>query len=314
MKLLSRPSIRVKILFFLLPILHACGYQKTEEDKFPDLPLLSDASNDQFQVTPFGGEDVSIEGTYHNLLYVTEWVTDGDTKKMFSAYDPSLTKVASFPISRSNIYFDHLGTIYLLKSDSIFKHSYPSFRRERIKPLPFNGEKIFDEMYDSIQRMAVKDPYFSSNRFVSGELTKLITKFNSKKQKIQYLLVGDVVILFIGKETYWTTEEYLDKSGMERWGNDAEEEYADEPEQSGKLIVFDHAKLENKSSGNHFAFGYYQSGLEYFKLVLAKDTLQFKYPSKFLNERSVTVFPNFGTDRLVLLKSETDDWYILKHL
>jgi len=329
MKLFGTKNINTLLLFFtnpfnilvliiILQVAHSCGYQPTEKDKYPNLSLFPNISSKKFQVTKFLHEEYSIEGIYNNLLYMTYTADNNEYgyggKNMFSAYSTSYKEIVSFPISYEYKYFDEKGNLYCHINDTIIKYSYPKFYPKRIELFPISSETIYNEMDDSIQRMKTKNPNFDDYDFVKKELTNRVLHFKSNNSKIRYFQLHEEVILYIKNKIYWMPDNYLDKINMTKiddlW---RKKSTLKNQQQSGKLSVFDNAALKNEGSGNHFTMSFYQSGFEYYNLVMLNDTIQFKYPSKSLDGKSLRVVQSFDKDNTILIMSENKNLFMVKH-
>ncbi|MFK7784816.1 MAG: hypothetical protein AB8B56_06865 [Crocinitomicaceae bacterium] len=294
----------------------SCGYEMTEEDKFPDMvefPVLEDST---FQITQFPNGDYSVIGVYNDLLYVTYRVPNpkGELytrKGMFAVLNKSYEEVKSIELEPYNIRSDVNGNMYKFGESSLQKFAFPSFESEEIENLPKGTDWLWTEYADTLDSLRSRD--IDVRDFLAVILKQNIANFRPDSEKSYIRMETGAILFFDDDEFYLTDHLGVDLSDMKELDDWEFEIDHSKKIQEKKLFLFDDAKLKNESTGNHYTFGFYQSGFQYFDLVMKGDTARFKFPCKHLSGSGLEQVSDFNQANQVLLLSEEGDLFLVEH-
>ncbi len=299
-----------KILMTLTFLLVSCGYEKPENDKYPNLPLFPNINSSKFEIVKFPYRSYNYLGITKGYLYTTaaiDYKEGYGGKKHLIIYDESLNIVKKIPVD-GNVSVAKNGDFYLKKEEKVEKYSYPNFESITIKKSPLNRYSIYDSKAEEIAKLEKADSTFNSGKYVINIISKKLDSVN-KIKRLCYIKIMNSTILKFDNEEVWFDDYDVNFQSFKNCSNSI---LSNDNINNPKLKIFDNAKLGNKSSANRYVGHFYQYGMEYFNLVREKDTLKFKFNSRYLDGESIKEYKGFNSNQVILRTEWENKLYIIK--
>lgn len=304
-----------KLLLIIILSIFSCGYEKTENDKYPDLPLFPDIINSNFEIIKFPYRSYKYLGMVNGNLYTIGAIDYNEMyggKRHIIIYDENLNILNKIPIENGIINVDIAknGDFYVHTENSkdVKKFTFPKFESTLIKKHPLSWASLNSHKNEEILNLKESDSTFDSNRYMVNILNKKLDSINKIKESCYSKLKSSTLLKFDNEEV-WFDDYKMDFKSFKNCNSFISNNKKTE---NLKLKIFDNAKLGNQSSGNHFAFSFYQYGIEYFNLVKGQDTLKFKYNSRYLNGKSIQEYKGFNADQVILITEWEHKMYLIK--
>ena len=79
------------------------------------------------------------------------------------------------------------------------------------------------------------------------------------------------------------------------------------------LKLFDHAVIENKSSGNHFFFSFSPVGFDYYTLKINNDSVNFKNHNENVENKNLIQWKNPFNDKILIHCPYGYSTYLISH-
>ena len=276
-------TLRITFLIFVL-IFNSCGYQKTEEDRHPEIPIFPKHTNNKISIKEFPFYLTNIKYNQKNVFANNE---NGD----WIILDRKFNKIKQLnkPSGYVHSYISKDGTIYFLKPkektelNEVYKFSIQdNFKKEKIENLILKSREgviirdslnlVYKNQTNKHIDSLTSDIYQKEEKLISEKIKKL----NSNLISI-FPLANEVSVLkYENKEfalytRYDHTNEFkdvLEKTQLDElkpiWNLEKS------PKSFGKVT------LGNSFSGNHYVGGYTPYGYNYVELSLNNETTKFK--------------------------------------
>jgi len=284
-------TLRIAFLIFVF-ILNSCGYQKTEEDKYPEIPVFPEHTNNKISIKEF-------PFYLTNIKYNQKNVFAHNAKGDWVIFDRKFNKIKqiSQPDGYVHSYINKDGTIYFIIPNEkpelieVYKLStQDNFKKERIENLIINSREgftirdslnfVYKDEIEKIDNLKINKHidsllsvvYQNEKEIVSGKIKKLKPNLISI-----YPLTNEVSVLkYKNKEFALYTRfdhtnnfnDLLKKTSLD--GLEPIWNLEKSPKSFGKVV------LGNSFSGNHYVGGYTPYGYNYVELSLKNETTKFK--------------------------------------
>ncbi len=288
------------IIVFLLLVV-GCGYTKTEDDKYPDMPVFPEHTSKTLKLVELRCNSAnlySIDGQLMTFMVTRGKHTDYKEKNYLMFLNNEFEIIDSLLVRDFN-FMDDQGYIYSrnYESDEVVKQHYKEQKKKIIQYHTFDAQAYYENykkelesqviaeeknLSDSLQRIErfkrlkiVEDKTFKEFDKVVMPNLQCVRFINNDYFVLQYLDKELVIKNLIGK--YSIQNESI-KSPIEIISNfkkcDEQELY--NPVQSNDFKMFDTAVTGNGSTGNHFVFSFYPKGYQYYELEYEGNKTQFK--------------------------------------
>jgi len=291
-------------------ILLSCGYTKAEDDKFPDMPVFPEHTNEGLEIASLG---MRLETLYNyredNVIASARYMIKniGGEKMYVVRMNKDLKVLDSirtygiFKVIEDGSFFinDDRGRIYKyssFRSKPLLVENHPfnfaDYKKEVSQQL-YNGKyakgqysdslsrKIY-EIVDSLSSRSAFDEF--KNRQIKG-LECLIDLYPESNS----ILIYDDIAYISNKYPYSDDSEAL--NDLLHTSQQCPGSAAFLVENNNGLSLFDKAVRSNGSSGgNHFIPGlYYPQGLQYYSLRIGKNETFFKIFADRIYEQQISV-------------------------
>jgi hypothetical protein len=321
---MNKNYITTSFLCFLIICIQSCGYRLTEEDKYPDMPIYPHISNSDYSIDSIMKiENSSVKYTDQFLYTISFTKSNKDVESAhLSILNKNMDIVKEIQwnplFSKRFIYnVDENNNIYIVsENQSLYKYAYPWERMEEVpKILDVTKRDSLEVVYlKTIQKRQKVDSLFYIGAFIDSI-------FNSKVKKLYdmndcvlpidgyntnyYVVLNDSN----GRQSYAIITDY-----SELWQTSYQNrklncdslvhQYTYSNKTAAPNLILEQAALGNRSSGNHFVFGFTPYGYDYYKITVDKDTICFKIEN---NNLTYPLFRQFGglfTDKIILYKND----------
>lgn len=282
-------TLKMTFLIFTL-IFISCGYQKTEEDKHPEIPVFPKHTNNKISIKQF-------TPTLRNIKYNEKNFFANNENGDLIILDKKFNKIKQLSVSSGHNYISKDGTIYFILPNEkpelieVYKMSVQNnFKKEKINNLIINsreGVTIRDSL-NLVYRSEIND---KDTLKINSHIDSMIHVIYQKEKKIISNKIKDLkpnlisiyplsssvsVLKYKNKEfalytRYKHTDEFEDVLKIRYWN---ELEPISNLEKDPKS--FDKVVLGNSFSGNHYVGGYTPYGYNYIELSLNNETTKFK--------------------------------------
>jgi len=297
------------LLFF---ICISCGYSKTEDDKYPDMPVFPKHSSSNISISSLGMKIYSLYDYGNNdmITYIERTDEDDFIKSYVVTIDKDLNVKDSLSAGGSFAVLNNNQFIIESEEGKLFRYSDFKSKPKHIKLHPFEGRLYQEE----IKKDLLKDKY-SLDKYPDSLSYKIIDKVDSisyykaasefKRQVVKGLEcvvnVGSYSKVLIYKDDMYLLNSLPYYPNHQNYEIKAPNRYIDEmegctktPLQLGEpgddyLSIEDTAVTGNGSSGgNHFVPGtFYPKGIQYYSLDINGEKTTFKKYSERLNSRKI---------------------------
>ncbi|MBP1840777.1 hypothetical protein [Formosa algae] len=276
-------TLRITFLIVIF-IFNSCGYQRTEEDKHPEIPIFPKHTNNKISIKEFPFYLTNIK---YNQKHVFANNKNGDWLILDRKFNT--IKQLNKPSGYVHSYISNDGTIYFLKPkektelNEVYKFSIQdNFKKEKLENLILKsreGVTIRDSLNAVYKNQTNKhidsltsDIYKKEEKLIAESIKKL----NSNLISIFPLTNGVSVLKYENKAfalytRYDHTNEF--KAVLEKTQQDELKpiwHLEKSPKSFGKVT------LGNSFSGNHYVGGYTPYGYNYVELSLNNETTKFK--------------------------------------
>jgi hypothetical protein len=276
-------TLRITFLIFVF-IFNSCGYQRAEEDKYPEIPVFPKHTNNKISIKEFPFYLTNIKYNQKNVFANNK---NGDWLILDRKFNK--IKQLSKPSGYTHSYINKDGTIYYIKPNEkpelniVYKFSIQdNFKKKKIEKLILNsreGITIRDSLnlvYKNQTNEHINSLTFNIYQKEEKLISERIKKLKSNLISI-FPLTNEVSVLkYENKEfalytRYDHTNEFkdvLEKTRLDElkpiWNLEKS------PKSFGKVV------LGNSFSGNHYVGGYTPYGYNYVELSLNNETTKFK--------------------------------------
>lgn len=270
----------------------SCGYQKTEEDKHPEIPIFPKHTNNKISIKEF-------PFYLTNIKYNTENLFANNANGDWVILDRKFNKIKqlSKPAGYIHSYISKNGTIYFTVPNEkpelieVYKMSNQgNFKKEQIKKIVINSRERY-AIRDSLNLVYKDEINNKDNLKISDYIDSLMTDVYQKDSKIIYKKIKKLksnlisvfplsneisVLKYKNREMVLCTRyDHTDqfKNELEKTHLNALEpiwNLEKSPKSFGKVV------LGNSFSGNHYVGGYTPYGYNYVELSLNNETTKFK--------------------------------------
>lgn len=278
---------KIVFIFIVSLLLFSCGYKSAEGDKHPDIPLFPAHTNTNVKISrlPVNNEGLGFKNI-NNIFYFSSYRGCVITSSKFKIVD-SLQHSAT-----SSYYINENGTIYNLTFNP----------KESLDTLDLN------DSYSIQKAIKTTPPLFQEEQIETKQI--LVASWDARDTVIQYVkkLNNNLdCIIEVNKYTcllVLQNKEIILQSNLPLPEKIFEYKNCESLYFNTDFIVpksFDKTILGNKSSGNHFAFGFRQYGYNYIELTIG-------------NQSTKTKVENFGTSNglEIIHQNKTKDTLIVK--
>ena len=280
-------ALKITSLLFTL-IFISCGYQKTEEDKHPEIPIFPEHTNNKISIKQFTTNLIDINYNEKNLFANNE---KGD----LIILDRKFNKIKELKVP--NNYISKDGTIYFMQTNEkpklieVYKMSIDNnFKKEKLKNLIINSREPFT-IRDSLNVVYKRKINDKDNLKIKSDIDSLVhvvyqKENNLTSDKIKKLKPNLVSIYPLSNSV--SVLKFKDKEFALYTRYDHTSEFKDELEKTrlnGLKPIwnlekspksFDKVVLSNSLSGNHYVGGFTSYGYNYVALSLHNETTKFK--------------------------------------
>jgi len=271
-----------RILYILAVLLfQSCGYRFTEDDKHPQLPIFPKHTNSAMHIEAFPFFSCTNLRSTDSLFFFQASLDTTQSKQRILVMNNQLHELARIPI-QGNYTIDSHGNIYMGDYDDndtlgVLRYEFPDYHAKRIPRSPTNYYALQQTLGRQIDSIVQLDTSNQDNwrQYVNAQYINLLkTKILPQLQCILHVGEHDEVILRYPDQEVTISYfefEYEKVTFQECPLSDTIPEVHNQ-----SLQLFDSARLENRSTGNHFVFGFYQSGYQYFHFQVGTQITSFK--------------------------------------
>ena len=303
----TRSVVVTIIALFLL----SCGYTKTENDKYPEIPYFPKHTNPEIEIVSLGYKIGSIyrntEDTFITLGGNYDRSSVLELDQNFNKTD-SLNAYGLFEILEDGSFY-----VNSENEDEILKYSSMKATPSYIKTHPFDGRQYQEEeatkIYNEYRDKGFPDSLFHTRRYKVDSISFKIAATEFKEK-----VVKDIeCVVYMRNHNFSPIFKYTDKELIGNYyPGDGTEDYGlgkDAPRQllsniaecklmesvhvvnDSNFSLIDKAVTGNGSGGgNHFVPGsFYPKGLQYFELKIGDLTTSFKVYAPYLSSININV-------------------------
>ena len=286
------------LLCFLL-FLTACGYQKPEGDKHPNIPMFSEKNNTIFTFTEII-KDFYPDKTPPYFIRCSDdyWFIDIEQKDNphLLVCDNNFKLLTQLNDIQSNKKFFRMiledGTMYMISRDfddatrdSIYKYAPPLFQKKHIEVLDIKPtyndvykQELEKRQVDKIADAVIRDSLKRHFHKVADSLYQIECEALLKVDKVQGCLRSSLhsIILYEDNKEFVVPFPHCQEVIGTFPKINTINHIKSKKTTTENLQKFDYAVIGNRSTGNHFVFGFHPYGYHYYKLIIGKDTTRFK--------------------------------------
>lgn len=316
----------LKVIFVSISIffIQACGYRTVEKDKYPDMPIFPETTNKNYSLDSLTTMDLGVKYTDKYMFLITKKEPNDSLEQVtLCIYDKYMNRVkeihASPLFDKDKIVYnvDSDNNIYIIGIDNkLYKYTYPWNKAiEMHKILDVTQRDSMKLVYaNEITKRIAQDSLFYEEGFINNIFNTKIKELydiNDCVLPIDPYHYEYFVVLnnSMGQQSYAIIRDY-----SELWESSFQNRkfmcdslvhnYTYLNEHDAPNLKLEQATLGNKSSGNHFVFGYTAYGYDYYKINIDKDTISFKIENGSLSNPRFSQFGSAFTNQVLLLHDD----------
>lgn len=307
-------------------LLISCGYTKTEDDKFPNMPVFPLHSNPEITIKPIGMKLDTLYSSGEDIFSMAVFIDNkGFTSKYIVEMNQELQITDSIPFNR-DYFIAKDGHFYINdNNNNLLKYSSIECVPIKIPCHRFDGTQYKDSLSEELSthgQYALKNApdslqYEMKQKIDSLSYHKAVDEFkNQVLSNLQYVKIFDTYYLL----KYDDTEKVLPikqiptilqqecigntKTCFDLLNDCRKYEWAKKyiSDYKNNLPITDIAVTANGSGGgNHFIPGtFYPKGFQYYDLKIEGLTTQFKQFAEHVLSRKITSRRLPGTNSYLL--------------
>ncbi|MFD1016185.1 hypothetical protein [Winogradskyella rapida] len=275
--------LRLLALLFIF-LFNSCGYQQTEEDKYPEIPVFPEHTNSKISITEF-------PYTLTNIKYNQNHVFANDENGNWIILDRKFNVIKQLhkPSGYTPSYMSNDGTLYTIKPhdqpelNEVYQRSMQNdFKKELVKPLilKIRGRANIKDSLQSVYTHKTKAHIDSLTAVIykkeEKNLTESLKALHTNLVSI-FPLTPEVSVLKYKNKTVALCTSYDHSDAFKAFLEQTQLKalkpiwhLEKSPKSFGKVV------LGNSFSGNHYVGGYTPYGYNYVELSLHDKTTRFK--------------------------------------
>ncbi|WP_103865063.1 hypothetical protein [Aquimarina sp. I32.4] len=329
---MSKCVLGCLVLLFIVAV--SCGYTKTEEDKHPDMPIFPEHTSNVLKLVKVrcnSGLLYRIDDQLLTFMVTRGKHTDYREEEYLMFLNNNFEIIDSLHVGDFNS-IDDKGYVYSkeYENDEVVKQYYKKQKKTRIAYHTFDAQAYYDAYMEQLEDEAIGEKELSDSlqmveRFKRLEKVerKTFKEFDKavmpELQCVRPIAKGCFILQYPDKELviknligkYYIRDKDI-KSPKEIISNfkecDKQELYT--PVRSNDFKMFDTAVTGNGSTGNHFVFGFYPKGYQYYELENKGDKTQFKLFANGVSRARLEAFVSpDGKNTFIINKDDHYKYY-----